>query len=245
MSQKLEFHPVADLFPLLQGEAFQKLVADIRQNGLLEPILVDAQRRIIDGRNRYLACLEAGVEPRFTEWQGQGLLPELALSLNLHRRHLNESQRALVAAKLAKLWTAQGLNSAANLRRKSVGRTGDKAAGHVNVSPRLVTYAAKVLDRGCPELIAAVESGGLKVSIAAVFADLPRKRQIEEVSHGPQRAAARARKLVAQAEAERIGSFGRLPQEGGEQKVRLLWVTAHSLSLGIQTLKRRGFRYQP
>jgi len=48
---------------VLQGEAFQKLVADIRQNGLLEPLLVDAQRRIIDGRNRYLACLEAGVQP--------------------------------------------------------------------------------------------------------------------------------------------------------------------------------------
>ena len=68
MSQKLEFHPVSNLFPLLQGEAFQKLVADIQNNALLEPILVDAERRIIDGRNRYLACLQAGIEPRFTEW---------------------------------------------------------------------------------------------------------------------------------------------------------------------------------
>src|SRR2546427_8674878 len=42
-----------------------------------------------------------------------------------------------------------------------------------------------------------------------------RERQIEEVSRGPQRAAARARKIVAQAEAERIGSFGRVPQGGG------------------------------
>ncbi len=246
MTQKLEFHPVADLFPLLHGEAFQKLVADIQNNGLLEPILVDADRRIIDGRNRYLACLQAGVEPRFTEWQGEGLLPELALSLNLHRRHLNESQRAMVAARLAKLWTAQGLDSSANLRSKPMGRTDQKAGRQVNISPRLVTYAAKVLDQGCPELIAAVESGGLKVSAAAMLANLPRERQIEEVAHGPERAAARARKLAAQLEAERnpIGSFGRLPQEGGEQKVRFLWVTAGSLSLAIKTLKRRGFHYE-
>ena len=87
-----------------------------------------------------------------------------------------------------------------------------KAAADFKVSPRLVTYATKVLHHGCPELIAAVESGGLKISVAVVFADLPRERQIEEVSRGPQRAAGRARKLVAQAEAERIGSFGRLPQ---------------------------------
>ena len=43
----------------------------------------------------------------------------------------------------------------------------------VNVSSRLVVYAAKVFEYGCRELIAAVESGGLKVSVAAVFADLP------------------------------------------------------------------------
>ena len=54
--------------------------ADIQKNGLLEPILVDAARRIIDGPNWYLACLEAGIEPRFTEWLSQGPLPELAQS---------------------------------------------------------------------------------------------------------------------------------------------------------------------
>ena len=80
--------------------------------------------------------------PRLTEWQRRlstcgDPLPELALRLNLHRRHLNESQRALVAAKLAKLWTAQGLDSTANLQSRSVGRIGDKAAGQVNISLRL------------------------------------------------------------------------------------------------------------
>ena len=87
-------------------------------------------------------------------------LPELALRLNLHRRHLNESQRALVAAKLAKLWTAQGLDSTANLQSISVGCMADKAARQMNISPRLLTYAAKVLQQGCPERIAAVGPGG-------------------------------------------------------------------------------------
>ena len=97
-----QFHPVADLFPLLTGEAFQQLAADIQKNGLREPILLDPEGRIIDGRNRYRACNQAGVEPRFVQWKGQGTLPDVALSLNLHRRHLNESQRAMVAARTAK-----------------------------------------------------------------------------------------------------------------------------------------------
>jgi hypothetical protein len=117
----------------------------------------------------------------------------------------------------------------------------------VNVSPRLVAYAIKVLDHGCPELIAAVESGAFKVSAAARLTDLPPARQIEEVAHGPERAAAAARKRARQRDAELhpIGSFGRLPQGGGgEQTVRMLWVTADSLLLAIQTLKRRGFQYK-
>ena len=93
-----QFHPVADLFPLLTGEPLQELAADIKKNELREPILLDPEGRIIDGRNRYRACNLAGVEPRFVQWEGQGTLPEVALSLNLHRRHLDESQRAMVAA---------------------------------------------------------------------------------------------------------------------------------------------------
>jgi hypothetical protein len=100
MSQIWGFHPVANLFPLMDGPAFRDLVADIRKNGLREPILLDAKRLIIDGRNRYNACLHAGVEPRFEEWKGEGTLEEVALSRNLYRRHLNESQRALVGARL-------------------------------------------------------------------------------------------------------------------------------------------------
>ena len=58
-TEQLPFHPLADLFPLLEGEDFEQLVTDIRENGLYEPIVM-LDGRILDGRNRYRACLSAG-----------------------------------------------------------------------------------------------------------------------------------------------------------------------------------------
>ena len=64
-------HPYADILPLLEGEAFDALVADIRANGLLEPITL-YEGMILDGRNRWNACKAAGVEPQFREFDGDG-----------------------------------------------------------------------------------------------------------------------------------------------------------------------------
>ncbi len=62
---------------------------------LREPIYL-YQDKIIDGRNRYRACMEAGVRPLYRSWDGTGPLVLFVLSLNLYRRHLSPSQQAMV-----------------------------------------------------------------------------------------------------------------------------------------------------
>ena len=99
MIKPREFHELASLFPMLPETEINLLAQDIKTNGLMSPITLYGDK-ILDGRNRYKACELAGVEPFFTEYTGNDPL-QYVISLNLSRRHLNESQRAVVAEKIA------------------------------------------------------------------------------------------------------------------------------------------------
>ena len=92
MTKKFEFHDVANLFPMLDVDELKALATDIFENGQREPITL-FEGKILDGRNRYVACLDAGVEPLLTEYNGRHPV-DYVISLNLKRRHLDESQRA-------------------------------------------------------------------------------------------------------------------------------------------------------
>ena len=84
-----------------------------RTLGLHEPIWL-YEGQILDGRNRYRACQELGIPCPTRVYEGQEPLA-FNLSLNLHRRHLNESQRAMVAERLATLPEGRRANNSANL----------------------------------------------------------------------------------------------------------------------------------
>jgi len=173
LAANVPFHPLADIFPLMKGAEFDRLVADIKANGLLHPIII-YQGMILDGRNRYRACRLAGVPVRTEPDHGTDPV-KYVLSVNLQRRHLNDSQRAMVAAKLANLNHGQRPASLANLQVSPV--TQPEAAKALNVSPRSVADAKKVQDKAAPVLVERVESGEIAVSVAAKLADLPADKQ--------------------------------------------------------------------
>jgi len=165
----MPFHPLADCFPLIEGAAFDLFVADIKSNGLKEAVVVlDGQ--ILDGRNRARACERLGIDLINVQYDPANGDPlAYVISKNLHRRHLNESQRAMVAARIAKLKVGNptfGRTSIAS--NESIGQhteiSQEKAATMLNVSRPTVTRAAQILKLGSPAQIADVDVGKARVS---------------------------------------------------------------------------------
>jgi ParB-like chromosome segregation protein Spo0J len=186
----LEFHPLADIFPLIDDADFDELVADIKAHGLHEPIAV-FEDKILDGRNRYRACMAAGVPCPTRPYEGNDPVG-FVVSLNLKRRHLSESQRAMVAAKLATF------GHGGDRAKSPIGDlTQAEAAELLNVGKRSVERAGKIIDHGDAELISAVERGEASVSAAAEIADLPSDEQREAVAGGEKAVSAKAKKARA------------------------------------------------
>jgi ParB family chromosome partitioning protein len=160
----MKVHPIADLFPMLNESDLADLAADIKTNGLQIP-LVKLGDVLIDGRNRMEACRIANVEPTFVEYQG-GNIPAYIISANLHRRHLTESQRAMVAAGLANIKHGDVGGGHERQSGKLAGLVSQpEAAKLLNVSDRSVRDAA-LIRRESPELAAQVASGETTVHAA-------------------------------------------------------------------------------
>lgn len=195
-SVKLEPHPLSMIFPKIEGNALAELLEDIRQNGVREPITL-CQAQILDGRNRYDAATEAGVECPTVEYTGGDPLG-FVMSKNLWRRHLTESQRAMVAANVATMRQGERTDLAPSASLPKVSQT--DAAKMFNVSERSVRSASTVKEKAAPEVVAAVEAGKVSVSAGAAVAQLPEATQRDAVAKGPKavKAAAKTARLVKQ-----------------------------------------------
>ena len=186
----IKVHPAALIFPPLDDERLKALADDIAANGQRETIKI-YEDKILDGRNRYAACVEAGVDPIIEHLTGDIDPIAYVVSLNLHRRHLNESQRAMVAAKIATMGEGRPKTSSIDLVTQS------HAAEMLNVSPASLKRAAVVQSTGTPALQKAVEGGVIAVSTASEIASLPEIEQDVVVARGEKEILAKAKEIKA------------------------------------------------
>jgi ParB-like chromosome segregation protein Spo0J len=157
------FHPLSNMFPRMSDEEFKALVEDIRVNGVRQPLMLYLGQ-ILDGRHRYDAANQAKrdlTERDFIEFKPTGVDTALkfVVSQNVNRRHLNESQRAIIAASIA------NLEKGANQHTAGDGSIDlPSAAKMLNVGEASVKRARNVLTNAAPELVEQVKQGKLRVS---------------------------------------------------------------------------------
>lgn len=179
-----EPHEYCLAFPEMPASKFRELVESIRGEGLLHEITL-YEGKILDGRHRYNACLELGIEPRFDQYLGDDPIGRVKAE-NIARRDLSPSQLSIVGARLAKVEGERARKrSEANLKRGTIsptdpygslgkdgGPTAEIIGTKLGIGKNTVQRGIKVMKQGTPELVKAVESDSITVTEAARIADL-------------------------------------------------------------------------
>ncbi len=215
----LKGHPIADILPRLSGDEAASLRDDIHANGLIDQIVL-LDGKILDGRNRYAALVELDMhrqENFYVEFEhvvkaaGSTAVPmDFVIAKNVERRHLTDSQRAMVAADFANMRQGERTDL---VKPVDVGKPdGDKAienggekgeldntepsanlplvsqgdaAKRLHVSERSVRSAVKVNERGTAALGQLVRDGKVAVSVAADIAELTKPEQDKIIAETP------------------------------------------------------------
>jgi hypothetical protein len=188
MSQQVKFHPVCEIFPPMSADEFDRLKADIKENGQREPITY-WDGLLVDGRHRLRACQELEIEPIEDELDPETDPLAWAISRNLHRRHLTKEQREMASAKMANMNRIDNLRQGNKFPDPPNGgsaMTTEQAAALMNVKVRSVERAKHVLENGSKQLSDAVLSGEIKLGLAEKLckAEPDKREQTKLVKEG-------------------------------------------------------------
>jgi hypothetical protein len=219
----IEPHPLADAFPMLEGGSLDELIEDIRRHGLRDPIVL-RDGLILDGRNRYKACLAAGVEPDFEVYEGDDEgARDLVISRNIHRRHLTAGQRGNAVYVLitkfreeAKARSGTRTDLVAILPQGEFGKSRDKGAAVADISPRTMQDVITTHEKGVPELAKELAKGTIVASVAATVAKLPVETQRAAVAGGVEGIRQTAKAEDENRAASKIPDKARVPDLGGQ-----------------------------
>ncbi len=149
MTAKLEPHEAADAFPMMESGRFEELKADIEEKGLLVPITI-CEGRILDGRNRYKACRELGIEPSMRTFEGDPWA--YVWSMNGQRRDLVREQRYLIwkhCHERSAAWQAERerIAAEANAKRSKAADARRGKGGKLEAKPVVEHCVPQQVDR--------------------------------------------------------------------------------------------------
>lgn len=154
-------HPLALVWPWMTRDEFESLKSSIKKDGQRQPCAITQDGLLVDGKNRELACLLLGIEPKYHVLP-EGVSPEQwVMTTNRNRRNLNPSQQAMAAARW-RFYIVQKCKESGQ-KKPSV-----ETIAHVfNVSKRLIDAAIFVLSAGDKVTIADVDTGTRVTAAAA------------------------------------------------------------------------------
>lgn len=177
-----EIHPLAKLFPAMPDAEFAELKADIAANKQAVPITLSADRKtLLDGRHRLRACMELGIEPKFTVLADDMSPEDFIFAANVLRRHLSDDQRAVIVYQ----FHSADIRTAAKERQRLHGGTApgqsSNTDGENTMSVReaiaekaeVTEYKVRQIERvskNKPELLDAVRSGHMTLKDADAIA---------------------------------------------------------------------------
>jgi N6-adenosine-specific RNA methylase IME4 len=182
----MEAHKFADIFPMIEGNELEVLKNDIKEHGLLNPIVL-YENKILDGRNRFKACKEIGIEPKFEEYKGDKPL-EFVISLNLKRRHLTKDQLSAISPSIIKYEIEEAQrrqkqpfdnykfstgNEGVSVKSRE-GRVDVRVAKQLGVGESKISQIKKLMENS-PELVEEVRLGHKTLS------DIKKEQRLEKI----------------------------------------------------------------
>lgn len=201
--KQLEDHEIAGWLDLATETELAGLADDIAKHGQIETIDL-YEGKILDGRNRYRACLAAGVEPRCATWTANGVGPQdYVVAKNLHRRHLTIAQRAALAVRLVdyereeaakrkeegqrrggEVFAGREEASLQTRSKASQNKTSaaQRAADKVGVG-RTSVLAAELISKKSPETFEKMKKGEISVTAAASEAGIGTGTYVKKKPH--------------------------------------------------------------
>lgn len=159
-----EPHPFSKAFRKHTEAEILELSEDIKINGQRQRGII-YEGLLLDGNGRQAACIKAGIEFSWKEFEGnQERAINEVKSLNLCRKHLTDDERACAAAEILKLYPKTNQFNA--VKNGLHGRMLPKIAKEMNLSQKKVRHAVFIRKHD-PEKFEECKNGHLAVGKTA------------------------------------------------------------------------------